>query len=91
MIQKKKINDGETEYTTPKQTWLEKDIKVLEDFCEQHGIIGFNCGRMSPIAALAFLKQELGIVDTPLKEKINGNNPNYPYTNAIKKKMILNS
>ena len=96
MVQKKQINDGEVENTTPKQTWLEKDMKTLEDFCKQHGIVGFNCGRMSPIAALAFLKQSLGIVDAPLEErvpygyeKIGGNNPNYPYTNVAKKKMIL--
>lgn len=96
MVQKKRINDGEIENITPKQMWPEKDVKVLEDFCKQYGIIGFSCGHMSPIAALAMLKQKLGIADGPLEErvpygyeKIGENNPNYPYTNAIKKKMIL--
>ena len=97
MVQKKQLNDGEIEDNTPKKTWPEKDIKVLEDFCEKHGIVGFNCGRMSPIAALAFLKQKLGIVDGSLEEripygyeKIGINSSNYPYANVTKKKMILN-
>jgi hypothetical protein len=70
MVKKKEVDSGEVEDNTPKQTWPEKDIQTLEDFCKQYGIAGFNCGRMSPIAALAFLKQKLGIADGPLEERI---------------------
>lgn len=37
------------------------DIQALEEFCQQYGIIGFNCGRMSPRAALQFLKTKMGV------------------------------
>ena len=71
MVQKKQIDSGEVISNIPKQSYLDKDIKTLEDFCMTHGIVGFNCGRMSPIAALAMLKQQLGIVDNkPLEERI---------------------
>ena len=70
MVKKKLMDSGEAQDTTPKQMWPEKDIKVLEDFCKEHGILGFNCGRMSPIQALAFLKQKLGIADGPITERI---------------------
>jgi hypothetical protein len=61
MVKKKEIDSGEVEDTTPKQTWPEKDVKALEDFCAKHGILGFNCGKMSPIAALSMIKRKLGI------------------------------
>ena len=41
----------------------EVEIKKLEEFCIQHGIIGFNCGNMSPMAALQILKRKIGVVD----------------------------
>lgn len=63
--------------------WPEKDIKALEDFCKKHGIVGYNCGRMNPIAALALLKQKLGIVDSSLQERT-------PYSNPSNKKILLN-
>ena len=96
MVKKKEIDGGVVEDTTPKQTWPEKDVKTLEDFCAKHGILGFNCGRMSPIAAMAMLKQKIGIVDGPLEErmpfgyeKLGKFNPNYPYTAMVKKKTLL--
>jgi hypothetical protein len=49
--------------------WREKDIKALEDFCKLHGIEGFRCGYMSPVAALAMLKNKLGIVDNSSEER----------------------
>lgn len=40
------------------------DIKALEEFCQQYGILGFNCGTMSPKAALMFLKAKVGVRET---------------------------
>ena len=96
MVKKKITDAGEFQDTTPKQMWPEKDTKVLEDFCKEHGIIGFNCGRMSPIAALAVLKQKLGITDGPIEgrvpygyEKVGINSSNYSPNNDTKKKILI--
>ena len=100
MIQKKQSESGEIEDTTPKQEWPEKDVKALEDFCAAHGILGFNCGKMSPIAAMAMLKRTMGIVDGPIEERVPFGyekfgakkpvfNANYPYMSMVKKKTIL--
>lgn len=70
MVKKKQIETGEVMDETPKKEWPEKDIKALEDFCKQYGIVGYNCGKMHPIAALSFLKQQLGVVDGPLEERV---------------------
>ncbi len=64
------------------KVWPERDVEALEDFCRKYGIVGYNCGRMNPIAAIAMLKQKLGITDTSLKEIT-------PYSNAINNKKIL--
>jgi len=40
-----------------------EDVKALEEFCQQYGILGFNCGRMSPRAALQMLKSRIGVKD----------------------------
>ena len=85
MLARKEQNTEEV--LAPIQNWPEADIKTLEDFCRQHGIIGFNCGTMNPLAALALLKQKLGIVDTPSQTESYG--PNYPYTEALKKRTLL--
>ena len=75
--------------------WPEKDIKALSDFCKKNGIMGFDCGRMSPIAALALLKRKLGIIDNPLSERVPFgdkkpiNNPGYPYLTMVHKKNVL--
>lgn len=96
MVKKKEVDSGAVEDTTPKQTWPEQDVKTLEDFCAKHGILGFNCGRMSPIAAMAMLKQKIGIIDGPLEErmpfgyeKLGKFNPSYPYTAMVKKKTVI--
>jgi hypothetical protein len=96
IVKKKEVDSGTVEDTTPKQIWPEKDVKTLEDFCAKHGILGFNCDRMSPIAAMAMLKQKIGIVDGPLEErmpfgyeKLGKFNPSYPYTAMVKKKTVL--
>jgi hypothetical protein len=47
----------------PEIQYNEDDIKELEKFCESHGIINFNCGNMSPKAAIKILKSRMGIVD----------------------------
>lgn len=72
MVQKKQVQSGEipADITVPKQTWPEKDVKALEDFCKQYGLIGFNCGRMSPIAALSLLKKQMGVVDGPIEDRV---------------------
>ena len=85
MLKRKAINSGEIQ--EPTQTWPNEDVIKLEEFCRKMGILGFNCGRMSPLSALAFLKQKLGVVeDIP---KTEGFGPNYPYTEAIKKRLLL--
>lgn len=87
MVNRKRINAGEMITDMPVQTWPEEDIRKLEEFCLKMGIVGFNCGRMSPLAALAFLKEKLGVVDeTPRTE---GFGPNYPYTQAMQKRILL--
>ena len=100
MVKKKGLEKGEVEDITPKQVWPEKDVKALEDFCAKNGIMGFNCGKMSPIAAIAILKQKLGIVDGPLETRVPagyemiGVNPtkfnsSYPYSEMLKQKNVL--
>ena len=79
--------ENAAEATAPIQSWPAEDIKKLEEFCLKHGIVGFNCGRMSPAAALTLLKGKLGVMDTP--PKTEGYGPNYPYTMAMQKKTLL--
>jgi len=50
----------------PVVNYSESDINELESFCRKYGIIGFNCGRMHPRAALRMLKMRMGI---PHEEK----------------------
>lgn len=69
------------------QKWPEEDVNALETFCKKMGVVGFNCGNMSPLAALAFLKQKLGVVEDGPKSE--GYGPNYPYSEAMKKKILL--
>lgn len=93
------------EETTPpievKDPWPPETMKPLQDYCARMGIVGFNCGRMHPIAALAFLKQKLGgdFTNVPLENRVedgyeklgehSGNGPNYPFTQASLKRQIL--
>lgn len=87
MVNRHKQNAGEISAEYPVQKWSQEDILKLEDFCRRHGIVGFNCGTMSPLAALAILKNKLGVIDDPTTSE--GYGPNYPYTGAIKKKTLL--
>ncbi|SRR6266404_6243580 len=95
MLDKKKLDSGETVDTTLKSSWPEKDIQALEDFCRKYQIIGFNCGKMHPIAALAMLKKNLGVGDSLGEnipagyEKLGKFGPNYPYLTAISEKTLL--
>jgi hypothetical protein len=82
MVKKKQVLNGEVNDIprVPERQWPEHDIQTLSEFCKKHGIIGFNCGTMSPIAALAMLKQKLGLVD---EERVT-------YSQAMTKKTLLN-
>jgi hypothetical protein len=51
----------------PTIEYSEEDIKELEDFCQNHGIVGFNCGNMNPKAALEILKGRVGSVENVIK------------------------
>lgn len=41
------------------------DLYELQQFCQMHGIVGFNFGKMNPKAALQMLKYRMGIRETP--------------------------
>lgn len=101
MIKKKQEGNGEIPVdTTSGPRWLEKDIKVLEDFCNKHNIKGFKCGMMPPLVALAMLKDKLGYTDLPLEDRVpdgyqklgtpNEGSPSYPYSKAVDQRVILN-
>lgn len=87
MVNRYKENAGQIPVEYSVQNWPIEDIAKLEDFCRRHGIIGFNCGTMSPLAALAFLKNKLGVIENSSTSE--GVGPNYPYMEAIKKKILL--
>ena len=99
MVKKKEADDGKPIDTSDSVKWPAEDIKVLEDFCQKHGIVGFNCGKMSPLAALAMLKNMMGIADGPLENRVppgyeklgtkNPYNPSSPYQMNIQKKSLL--
>ena len=42
------------------------DLYELQQFCQKHGIVGFNFGRMNPKAALQMLKSRMGIRENPI-------------------------
>lgn len=41
------------------------DLYELQQFCQTHGIVGFNFGRMNPKTALQMLKSRMGIRENP--------------------------
>jgi len=59
LVRRKK--QGEDTTLPPVQEFPQSEIDELESFCKSHGILGFNCGRMSPKAALQMLKSKLGV------------------------------
>lgn len=103
MVQKHKIETGEVPAPeVPAVKWPEKDIKALEDFCNQYGIIGFNPGKMPPIVALAMLKKTMGLehANTPLSERVpygyqkagtpHNGSVNFPYSKPPDTRRVLN-
>lgn len=104
MVKKNQVEKGEipAEPNIPTPKWPEKDVQALEDFCKQYGIIGFNTGRMPPIAALAQLKKMMGVdyTNVPLESRVpsgyqkigtphNNLSPNYPYQRPADKRTII--
>jgi len=81
--------------------WPEEAVKKLQDYCVKMGIVGFNPGKMHPLAALSMLKKQYGddFTDVPLEERVPEGyeklgtrpayNPSYPYSEAMRKKQIL--
>jgi hypothetical protein len=100
MLKKKQSETSPVDPSTVK-SWPEEDVKALQDYCQKMGIVGFSSGRMSPIAALAMLKQRFGedFSGTPLEERVPAGyekmgtkpqyGPNYPYSEALRKKQII--
>lgn len=99
MLKKKHAENAPLDPSTI-QKWPEEDVNKLQDYCQKMGIVGFNSGRMHPIAALAMLKQQFGddFSNVPLQERVpagyeklgsNSHGPNYPYTEAMHRKQIL--
>ena len=97
-------NQGVSSENVPpvSQEWPIDQVKQLQDYCIKMGIVGFNCGKMSPLAALALLKKQFGedFSDIPLNERVpigyekigtkNNYNSSYPYTESSgPKKQIL--
>ena len=61
MMRRKRVQDGEE---VPETVQFDpQDIKELEEFCQKHGIMGFDFGKMGPKAALAMLKGQFGMAD----------------------------
>lgn len=77
------------------QKWPEADVQKLQDYCKKMGIVGFNCGRMHPIAALAMLMKQFGedYTNVPLEERVPQGyqklGTKTTYTEAMQKKQIL--
>jgi len=46
-----------------------EDVRALEEFCKQYNILGFNCGKMGPKAALNMLKNKLGVITEKIDNK----------------------
>jgi len=99
MVKKHKIETGEiAPDSVPEVKWPDKDIKALEEFCKQYGIVGFS-SKLHPSVALAFLKDKMGLFDKPLSERIpigyektgikNIYNSNYPYNKPDDRRKII--
>lgn len=57
------LNNRKKDETIQIQGYKESDVLELENFCKTHGIVGFNCGNMSPKAALQILKRKVGFIE----------------------------
>ena len=60
MLLKRKAK-GEDTQMPPIVDYDPNDVYELEQFCQKHNIIGFNCGRMNPKAALNMLRRKIGV------------------------------
>jgi len=92
MLQKKQAAESGDVIPEKIVKWPEEDTAKLQDYCKKMGVIGFNSGRMHPIAALAMLKKQFGddYTGVPLEERIPEGyekagtrplyNPSYPYS-----------
>ncbi len=92
MLQRKQGITPETAPIPTAPEWPAEQVKKLQDYCAKMGIVGFNSGRMNPIAALAILKKQFGedYSDIPLNERVpigyeklgtkTNYNSSYPYT-----------
>lgn len=71
MMLSKKNGDIPQEILDIRQEWPSEDISTLESFCRKNGIIGFNCGKMNPKAALALLKKQVGnFENVPMDDRV---------------------
>lgn len=57
---KKKVSQDNNELP-PVMSIDPNDLYELQEFCKQHNIIGFNCGKMNPKFALKMLKSKMGV------------------------------
>ncbi len=99
MLQKKA--SGNIAEPTTEVKWPEDDVKKLQLYCAKMGIAGFNSGHVPPLVALSLLKKQIGddYSAVPLDERLPAGyeklgtksqfNCNYPYAEAIKKKIVL--
>jgi hypothetical protein len=95
------INNPSEGNNTPNVKWPEADVKRLQEYCLKMGIEGFNSGYLPPLVALAILKDKFGddYTNVPLGERVpegyekrgtpSPYGPNYPYSEALKRKQIL--
>lgn len=99
------FNNANTNITegsnTPTVKWPEADVRRLQEYCLEMGIEGFSSGYLPPLVALAMLREKFGddYTGVPLSERVpegyekggtkSPYGPNYPYSEAIKKKQIL--
>jgi hypothetical protein len=95
LLKKKESENAPIDPNTIKK-WPDVDMKRLEDYCQRMGIIGFNPGKMHPMAALRMLTQQYGedFSGVPLEERIPAGyqklgTPGEGYSSAGPKKQIL--
>lgn len=68
LMRRKQMQDNPHDF--PVMQYDLKDIHELEEFCRQYNILGFNCGKMNPKAALNMLKRKVGVINEhiPIKK-----------------------
>ena len=60
----KRKSRGEDTQMPPIMDYDPNDVYELEQFCRKHNILGFNCGKMNPRAALSMLRNKIGVKHT---------------------------